>query len=143
MRNVLDSDDRGTLLLRCVRAYVKLDILASFELHTDQTIAFGRTVADEFLKLANVICYNIFSSLLLLTRSHEHQEYDPGGWNAPKIHLIQHLFDDIEAKGVTRNYSSKTFEKMHGPVKDSYKRRTNFKNVGGQVSGFVGPFTPG
>ena len=50
------------------------------------------------------------------------------------MHLIKHLFDDIEAKGVTRNYTSKTFEKMHGPLKDSYDRRTNFKNVGGQVS---------
>jgi len=50
------------------------------------------------------------------------------------MHLAQHLFDDIEEKGVTRNYTSKTFEKMHGPVKESYKRRTNFKNVGGQVS---------
>lgn len=52
------------------------------------------------------------------------------------MHLTQHLFDDIEEKGVTRNYTSKTFEKMHGPLKDSYKRRTNFKNVGGQVSNF-------
>ena len=52
------------------------------------------------------------------------------------MHLIQHLFDDIEEKGVTRNYTSKTFEKMHGPIKDSYKRRTNFKDVGGQVCDF-------
>jgi len=50
------------------------------------------------------------------------------------MHLIQHLFDDIEAKGVTRNYSTKPFEKMHGPLKESYERRTNFKDVGGQVS---------
>jgi len=49
------------------------------------------------------------------------------------MHLIQHLFDDIVAKGVTRNYSSKTFEKLHGPLKESYARRTNFKNVGAQV----------
>ena len=55
MRNVLvNSGDRGKLLLRCVRAYVELDTLASFEVHTDQTIAFGRTVADQFIKLANV-----------------------------------------------------------------------------------------
>ena len=52
------------------------------------------------------------------------------------MHLIRHLFDDIEAKGVTRNYTSKTFEKMHGPLKDSYKRRTNFKKVADQASIF-------
>ena len=62
------------------------------------------------------------------------QEYLKGGWNFPKMHLIQHLFDDIEAKGITRNYSTKPFEKMHGPLGESYKRVTNFKDVTGQVS---------
>jgi hypothetical protein len=52
------------------------------------------------------------------------------------MHLIQHLFDDIEAKGVTRNFTSKTFEKMHGPIREIYLRMTNFKNVGGQVSNY-------
>ena len=50
------------------------------------------------------------------------------------MHLIQHLFDDIEAKGVTRNFTSKTFEKMHGLLGDTYLRLTNYKNVGEQVS---------
>ena len=53
------------------------------------------------------------------------------------MHLAQHLFDDIIEKGVTRNYTSKTFEKMHGPLKDSYKRRTNFKHVASQVGTFL------
>ena len=47
MRNVLaNSSNRGKLLLCCIRAYVELDALASFDLHTDRTIAFGRMVAD-------------------------------------------------------------------------------------------------
>ena len=50
------------------------------------------------------------------------------------MHLTQHLFEDIEAKGVTRNYSSKPFEKMHGSLGVAYTRLTNFKDVGGQVS---------
>ena len=62
------------------------------------------------------------------------QEYLAGGWNYPKMHLTQHLFDDIQEKGVTRNYTSKTFEKMHGPLGDTYERLTNFKNVGSKVS---------
>lgn len=57
------------------------------------------------------------------------------------MHLAQHLFNDIEEKGVTRNYTSKIFEKMHGPMKESYQRRTNFKNVASQVSNFTNPFT--
>ena len=49
------------------------------------------------------------------------------------MHLAQHLFDDIVAKGITRNYNTKTFEKMHRPLKASYLQQTNFKDVGGQV----------
>ena len=49
------------------------------------------------------------------------------------MHLAQHLFDDIVAKGVTQSYNTKTFEKMHGPLKALYLRRTNFKNTKGQV----------
>lgn len=55
MRNVpADSIPDGQLLLRCVRTYVELDVLSSLEVHTDETVAFGREVADRFVKLANV-----------------------------------------------------------------------------------------
>lgn len=54
MRNTFENDEDGVLLLRCVRAYVELDLLASFELHTEQTIKLGRTAADKFAKLLNV-----------------------------------------------------------------------------------------
>lgn len=47
--------------------------------------------------------------------------------------MTTHLFDDIEAKGVTRNYNTKPNEQMHGPLKDSYQQRTNFKNFAEQV----------
>ena len=50
-----------------------------------------------------------------------------------KLHLPLHLFDDIETKGVTRNYNTKPNEKLHGPLKNAYKDWTNFKNVAPQV----------
>ena len=31
-------------------------------------------------------------------------------WDFPKMHLQLHLFDDIIAKGITRNYNTKTNE---------------------------------
>ena len=66
MRNVLaESGDRGILLLRCVRAYVELDLLASFDVHTDQTITFGREILDQFVELVNVS--HLFCSQLLST----------------------------------------------------------------------------
>lgn len=133
MRGTFEADEDGHRLLRCIRAYVELDLLASFEVHTEDTIKRGRAVANRFAKLANV-------SHLFFTRNAtavdvlEHSGIPKGGWNFPKMHLIQHLFDDIEAKGVTRNYSTKPFEKMHGPLGESYERVTNFKDVAGQVS---------
>ncbi|KAI0310246.1 hypothetical protein OF83DRAFT_1070829, partial [Amylostereum chailletii] len=54
-------------------------------------------------------------------------------WNFPKVHLHQHAFDDIRAKGVTKNYNTKPNKKMHGPLKKAYLRRTNFKDVAPQI----------
>ena len=54
MRNTLEADERGQRLLCCVRAYVEMDILVSFEVHTDDTIKYGRKLVDKFAKLANV-----------------------------------------------------------------------------------------
>ncbi|EGO30670.1 hypothetical protein SERLADRAFT_364543 [Serpula lacrymans var. lacrymans S7.9] len=60
-------------------------------------------------------------------------------WNFPKMHMNKHAFEDIEAKGVTRNYNTKPNEQLHGPLKDSYRFRTNFKHVAEQclVSCFI------
>ena len=54
-------------------------------------------------------------------------------WHVPKLHALMHSFDDIEAKGASRDYNTKPNEKMHGPLKKSYARQTNFKNVAPQV----------
>jgi hypothetical protein len=54
-------------------------------------------------------------------------------WNFPKLHALVHSFDDIVAKGVTRNYNTKPNEKLHSPLKKAYMR-TNFKDVAAQVS---------
>jgi hypothetical protein len=44
-----------------------------------------------------------------------------------------HFFDNILAKGVTRNYNTKVNEKMHGPLRAIYLRWTNFRDVAPQV----------
>ncbi|KAI6142367.1 hypothetical protein BKA82DRAFT_153750, partial [Pisolithus tinctorius] len=59
-------------------------------------------------------------------------------WNFPKNHTHMHVFDDIEAKGVTCNFNMKPNEKMHGPLKQAYQKQTNFKDVVQQVSQIIG-----
>ena len=54
-------------------------------------------------------------------------------WNFPKMHALVHSFDDIKAKGASRNYNTKPNEKLHGPLKKAFARQTNFKNVEFQV----------
>ena len=101
-RSVLGDNKSGLSLLCCIRAYVEIDILASFEVHTDVTIQQGRTAVANFVKLANVsyLFWTRNNTLSSLTYP-DNQAYRQGDWNFPKMHLIQHLFDDIEAKGVT------------------------------------------
>ncbi|KIK14661.1 hypothetical protein PISMIDRAFT_17134 [Pisolithus microcarpus 441] len=54
-------------------------------------------------------------------------------WNFLKNHMHMHVFDNIEAKGVTRNFNTKPNKKMHGPLKEKYQKHTNFKNVAQQI----------
>ncbi|TFY65027.1 hypothetical protein EVJ58_g2245 [Rhodofomes roseus] len=63
------------------------------------------------------------------------EETGPDGkdWNFPKVHSHQHGPDDIEDKGITANYNTKPFEKMHGSLKKSYLRRSNKRNVENQL----------
>lgn len=61
-------------------------------------------------------------------------EYADKDWGKViKIHTWRHFFDEIEAKGASRNFNTKPNEKLHGPLKKHYLRRTNFKNVEPQV----------
>jgi 3-deoxy-D-arabino-heptulosonate 7-phosphate (DAHP) synthase len=53
-------------------------------------------------------------------------------WNFPKAHSHSHLFNDIKAKGVTRNSNTKPNEQLHGILK-AYYRNTNYKDVDSQV----------
>jgi hypothetical protein len=54
-------------------------------------------------------------------------------FNFPKMHAHSHVFDNILDKGITLNYSTKLFERLHGPLKTWYRLKTNFKNIASQV----------
>ncbi|KAG1768576.1 hypothetical protein EV702DRAFT_1181923 [Suillus placidus] len=116
-----DQDSEAYLLLHCIRSYVEFNTYASLDVHTEDTIKDGRKALENLTQLLDKY---ITDTVDLIDKS----------WNFPKKHLSAHLFDDIEAKGVTRNYNMKPNEKMHGPLKDAYQDRTNFKNFAEQLS---------
>ncbi|KAG1814111.1 hypothetical protein EV424DRAFT_1348837 [Suillus variegatus] len=108
------------LLLRCIHYYIEFDIYVSLEVHTEDTIAAGRLALQKFSEMMDEY----------IAQSHPETNKN---WNFPKKHLVSHAFDDILAKGVTRNYSTKPNEKMHGSLRKIYLQRTNFKNVASQI----------
>ncbi|KAG2034409.1 hypothetical protein BDR03DRAFT_1067511, partial [Suillus americanus] len=115
--NILTEQDcpLGYLLLRCVHLYLKLDMYASLEVHTAETISSGRHT------------HRMFSAILHVS------DENGKNWNYPKLHMDLHIFDDVKAKGATWNYNTKPNEKMHGSLKDLYLLRTNFRDVAEQV----------
>ncbi|KAJ7824630.1 hypothetical protein B0H14DRAFT_3728340 [Mycena olivaceomarginata] len=117
-----ETDKIGVLLLACIRSYLELDVYAGLELHTADTIADGRRQLQKFDQ-----------SLKKYRDACEGTDFADKNWNFPKAHLHQHLFDDIERKGVTRNYNTKISEPMHQPLRDAYHNQTNFKNVQPQI----------
>lgn len=51
----------------------------------------------------------------------------------PKIHAIQHYYNDIKRGGVTTEYSSEMWENLHKTLTKGPYKGTNFKNVEGQL----------
>ncbi|KAG1733838.1 hypothetical protein EDB19DRAFT_1896555 [Suillus lakei] len=119
--NILTEADcpLSYLLLRCVQLYLELNMYASLEVHTTETISSGRHTHLAF-------------AALLWQYINKTVESDKN-WNFLKLHMGSHIFDDVEAKGATRNYNTKPNEKMHGSLKDSYLLRTNFRDVAEQI----------
>ncbi|KAJ6539999.1 hypothetical protein DFH09DRAFT_929817, partial [Mycena vulgaris] len=117
--NVL-VDDAGRLLLQALCSYLEYRILLSFEVHTSETIAAG---CREVLNLDSVMKISACDGT-------KHGEKN---WNFPKFHACRPAFDDIKNKGASRNFGTKTSESMHGTIRQTYHRLTNFKDKHNQL----------
>ncbi|KAK0492430.1 hypothetical protein EDD18DRAFT_1108823 [Armillaria luteobubalina] len=132
------NDPIGYILLRALRVYMELDVYASLTLHTSDTLRDGRartpifaSVIEEYEKAARNE-YKAMRQTLTCTDTIP-KEKKLKHWNFLKAHSHQHLFNDIEAKGIMLNYNTKPNESMHGSFKESYQHCTNFKNVDEQI----------
>ncbi|KAK0461477.1 hypothetical protein IW261DRAFT_1428573 [Armillaria novae-zelandiae] len=132
------KDHVGSILLRALRIYMELDVYASLTLHTSDSLRDGWVripiLASLIKEYEKAVC-NEDEAMRQATINtcRTPKETKTKNWNFPKAHSHQHLFDDIEAKGITLNYNMKPNESMHGSFKESYQRRTNFKNVDEQI----------
>ncbi|KAJ7764640.1 hypothetical protein DFH07DRAFT_738222 [Mycena maculata] len=119
--NVL-VDDAGLLLLQALRSYLEFRTSLSLEVHTSETIADGEREV--------LILDSVMKDYISACEGTDHSEKN---WNFPKFHARQHAFDDIKNKGASRNFGTKTSESMHGPIRQTYHRMTNFKDVTAQA----------
>ncbi|KAF7334738.1 hypothetical protein MSAN_02372200 [Mycena sanguinolenta] len=137
VHNIL-TDRLGLILLEWVRSYMELDMYVSLEVHTTETIAAGRQELRNFGHLMEAREFLIHQrQLIYIAQEYKTAcvgtEFEEKNWNFPKMHLHKHIFNDIEQKGVTKNFGTKIDESMHGPARAAYLRQTNFKNVAPQI----------
>ncbi|KAI9434761.1 hypothetical protein BJY52DRAFT_1197985 [Lactarius psammicola] len=116
----------GWLLLCVLRSFTIINLYLSFKEHMQLTIADGQWEVLEFGCLMQE--YIDTTDLMALVEGEL-----PKNWNFPKMHVLVHSFDNIEAKGASCNYNTKPNEKLHGPLKKLYARQTNFKHVAPQI----------
>ncbi|KAJ6468344.1 hypothetical protein C8R45DRAFT_1055287 [Mycena sanguinolenta] len=116
-QNILTTS-LGLKLLKCVHAYLEVDLYIGLERQTTDTITAGRHQLQTFNKLLKE-----YRDACIGT------EFKDKNWEFPKAHLHAHAFDDIVRKGVSKNFGTKIDESMHGSVWAAYLRQTNFKNV--------------
>ncbi|KAG2120397.1 hypothetical protein DEU56DRAFT_928435, partial [Suillus clintonianus] len=108
------------LMLRCIRSYTEFNMYASLEVHTEDTINNGREALSKFTGLMDKYIEDT-------------AEMSEKSWNFPKKHLSAHLFDDMRRKVFLETTAPSRTKKMHGPLKDAYQDRTNFKNFAEQI----------
>lgn len=126
-----ETSQQGRLLLQCLRAYLIHMMYLAFDVHTQDTIKAGRAALARFSRMLEVKSVSV-PPMIMTSRSFLQEYsivYPDKVWAFPKLHAQQHAYDDILAKGVTANYSTKPNEKCHKPYRDTYEQQTNFKNV--------------
>ncbi|KAI0658337.1 hypothetical protein C8Q70DRAFT_917521 [Cubamyces menziesii] len=111
----------GYQLLVTIRRYLEEDMYVGLPLQTEWTLANGRELQRRH------------NAQLQKYRELFEDDEDEKNWNFPKMHTRKHAFDDIEQKGVSRNFNTKPNEKMHGPIKKAYRTRTNRRDVAMQL----------
>ena len=113
MHNLFPENKPEYCLLKALRCHVEVDLYASLTVHTDQTIMVGKEKVARFYELMKVgpvdfqpctpdLCLQEYMALEELDLD---DDEEMKSWDFPKMHSQLHLFDDIVAEGVTRNYN--------------------------------------
>ncbi|KAH6873590.1 hypothetical protein BKA70DRAFT_1379131 [Coprinopsis sp. MPI-PUGE-AT-0042] len=108
-------------LLLLIRAYMELDMFASLRNPSEKLVQAHESAIQSFDK-----CLKEF----VKTTTNTNKSWDA----APKVHTHIHAPNNVRDLGASINGSTKTFEDAHGPIREDYQTKTNFKNVGAQLT---------
>ncbi|KIK98401.1 hypothetical protein PAXRUDRAFT_9570 [Paxillus rubicundulus Ve08.2h10] len=124
--NVLtrQASPEGHQLLLVVRSYLQLDSLIGLDVHTEHTLDMIE---------AELLIFNKELEKYMSCVKKSNIEGLKLDWDFPKVHLWKHVVRDIQSKGTARNYSTRPNEGMHGPLHEAYQRRSNGRDVAGQI----------
>ncbi|EIW75453.1 hypothetical protein CONPUDRAFT_158916 [Coniophora puteana RWD-64-598 SS2] len=109
----------------CARLYLEYDMYVSLEVHTEDTLQHTANALKAFISL--------LKEYVVLSRSCDNPSISKKTWDLPKLHMGEHILACIIAMGILHNYDTRPNEKMHGPLKEWYLFRTNFRDVASQL----------
>ncbi|KAG9075920.1 hypothetical protein FRC06_009809, partial [Ceratobasidium sp. 370] len=92
-----------TNLIQLIRLQAEIRLIASLQVQTEETIAVGQEHIARFYDVSKACTISYGKN-----------------FDFPKMHQLVHLFDDIQAKGVTADFSTKPGKKMHGVLHYAY-----------------------
>ncbi|KAI0348900.1 hypothetical protein OH77DRAFT_1384324, partial [Trametes cingulata] len=112
----------GYQLLCLIQPYLEEDMYIGLPVHTEWTLIDGEQAQAEF------------GARLEEYKATTQNDRQPKNWKFPKApNTHRHAFDDIRAKGASRNTNTKPNEKMHHPKKVVYQFGTNHRNAAPQL----------
>ncbi|KAJ8096372.1 hypothetical protein PM082_011534 [Marasmius tenuissimus] len=103
-----EQDTAAYQLLKCVRAYLNIIMFGGLHVQTETTMAAGRESIQTF--------HTMLTQYAETQYVNPSESLDMKNWEFIKIHYFSHLFDDIQLKGALHNFSTRLFEKKHGPL---------------------------
>ncbi|KAG6370485.1 hypothetical protein JVT61DRAFT_11971 [Boletus reticuloceps] len=114
----------GNKMRDLAKCYLELDALIGLDVHTERTLSM---IESELL-----VFNDILKEYIKLAKKTNVPDLRVE-WNFPKIHLWKHAVRDIRSKGVSRNFSTRPNESMHGALREAYDRRSNGRDVAAQI----------
>ncbi|KAF9443377.1 hypothetical protein P691DRAFT_764335 [Macrolepiota fuliginosa MF-IS2] len=114
------SSTDGYLLLCLIHHYLNINMYSALDVHIEHTIEAGEAELKIFEQC--------LGEYITKTASNEWKKL----WDFVKLHILSHLFPDIQMKGVSKNANTQPSEQKHHELKNAW-HQTNFQDTSPQI----------